>query len=319
VERKLATLTSSSLLERAETRWAKLAADEPDLIPAISMQKSLIARSIDAVAQLYATEPPLICLAPDLAAGKLRAGNPALRAETTTLPVTLLGPLVLAACDDLARGGVGDIARRVRGCLDKGRIDMGSLLAASFDRNQSAIRVKALHEGISPDVLWLAAELAVGPAAHVAQRTVFDPADREPHPSIVTALETWPHGYCPSCGSWPAFGEVTDGTRHLRCSFCGLDWQPRDAGCGYCGEVNQLTLVKTDAKSPHSAVLCTGCGAYLKWLDLPAPTPFELLPVEDLTSTALDVLAAKQGFGRPTLPELGGPERLPCETVEPPR
>jgi hypothetical protein len=314
----LPTLTPS-LLERAETRWAELGTVEPDLIPAISMQRSLIIRAIDAVAQLSVAQPPLVTLAPERVADKLHAGNPALRAEPTTLPVTLLGPLVLSACDDLASGGVGDIARRVRACLDKGRIDMGSLLAASFDRNQSAIRVKALHEGISPDVLWLAAELAVGPAAHVAQRTVFDPAGGGPHPAIATALETWPHGYCPSCGSWPAFGEATDGARHLRCSFCGLGWRPRDAGCSYCGEAGQMTTVKVDLESSHHAVLCTGCGAYLKWLDLPAPTPFELLPVEDLASTALDVLAAQQGFGRPTLPELGGPERLPCETIEPPR
>jgi len=78
-----------------------------------------------------------------------------------------------------------------------------------------------------------------------------------------------------------------------------------------------LTSLKTEPSSTHRAELCSQCGAYLKWLDLPEPTPFELLPVEDLASTPLDVLAVKKGFGRPSLPELGGPERLPCQPTDP--
>ena len=80
-----------------------------------------------------------------------------------------------------------------------------------------------------------------------------------------------------------------------------------------------LTSLQAETDSAHRAELCTGCGAYLKWLDLPEPTPFELLPVEDLASTPLDVLAAQKGFGRPSLPELGGPKRYPCQMEAPAR
>jgi hypothetical protein len=230
----------------------------------------------------------------------------------------MLRPLVLRACDDLAAGGAGDVARRVRGCLDEGRIDMGSLLIASFDRNQNAIRIKAVHEGIAPDVLWLAAELAVGPAAYVAQQTLFAPAGAGTHLAITDALAQWPHGYCPACGSWPAFGEDPDRSRQLRCSFCGVGWRLRDPGCTYCGGApSHLTALTPEPDAAPRAELCSGCGAYLKWLDLPEPTPFELLPVEDLASTPLDVLAVQKGFGRPSLPDLGGPERHPCQVEDP--
>ena len=77
--------------------------------------------------------------------------------------------------------------------------------------------------------------------------------------------------------------------------------------------------MKAEPDAAHRVELCSGCGAYLKWLDLPEPTPFELLAVEDLASTSLDILAAQRGFGRPSLPELGRPERYPCRMVEPPR
>ena len=311
----MTTRTPESLLDHAQARWAAIGASQPDLVPAVALQRSLVSRTIDVVARLTGAEPPVVSLEPEQAADKLRAGTPALRDEPVALLVAALGPLVLEACDDFAAGGAGDVARRVRACLDEGRIDMSSLLTASFDRNQTAIRVKAMHEAVAPDVLWLVAELAVGPAAYVAQRALFALAGA-PQPAVAGALQAWPHGYCPACGSWPAFGEERDRSRQLRCSFCGFGWRPRDPGCTYCGgKPGHLTLLKVDPGAAHRAELCSGCGGYLKWLDVSAPTPFELLPVEDLASTPLDVLAVHKGFGRPSLPELGGPERYPCQRV----
>ena len=316
----MTTLTSASLLERARARWAEISADQRDLVPAIALQRLLVARTIRTVDQLYSSGQPVSGLEANQITEKLRAGIPVLRGEPVVLPVAALGPLVLETCDDLGAGGAGDVARRVRHCLDEGRIDMGSLLTASFDRNQNAIRMKAVHEAVAPDVLWLAAELAVGPAAYVAQRALFAPAGARTHPAVVRALKAWPHGYCPACGSWPAFGEAPDRSRRLRCSFCGVGWRPRDPACTYCrGEPAHLTSLKVKPDSAHWAELCSGCGAYLKWLDLPQPTPFELLPVEDLASTSLDVLAVEKGFGRPSLPELGALERHPCQMVNPSR
>ncbi|HJN43738.1 MAG: hypothetical protein CL477_09965 [Acidobacteria bacterium] len=310
--------THGSLLDRAQARWAEIDLSLPDLAPAIALQKSLVGRTILAVDRLDHSGPPIVNLAPDQAADKLRAGTPVLRGERVALPVALLEPLLLDACDDLAVGGAGDVARRVRGCLDDGRINVNSLLTASFERNQSAILGKAVHEGIAPDVLWLAAELAVGPAAYVAQRGLLSPDGAESHSSVIDALEAWPHGYCPACGSWPAFGEDPDTSRQLRCSFCGGGWRPRTLGCTYCeDEPGHVTSLKTDPGLTHRATLCSGCGAYLKWLDLAGPTPFELLPIEDLASTPLDVLAVNEGFGRPSLPDLGRPERFPCQMVDP--
>ena len=308
-----------SLLDRAEARWTEIGASQADLAPAIALQRLLVTRTIHTVEKLDRADPPVVRLEPERAADKVRAGTPALRGEKVALPVAMLSPLMLGACDDLAAGGAGLVARRVRSCLDEGRIDMGSLLMASFDRNQNAIRIKAGQEGIAPDVLWLAAELAVGPAAYVAQNALFGPPGAQTHPAMAAALAEWPHGYCPACGSWPAFGENPDRSRQLRCSFCGVGWRRRHPGCTYCGSapghLSSLTAVP-DAGS--RAEPCSDCGAYLKWLDPPEPTPFELLPIEDLASTPLDVLAVQQGFGRPSLPELGGPERYPCQMEDPP-
>ena len=302
-----------ALVRRAETRWAAIAAAQPDLAPAIAVQRPMVVRTIGAVDRLR-REAPARRLTPQRIAEKLGAGEPLLRGESAGLPVALLAPLVLAACDDLAAGGAGDVARRARGCLDSGRIDMASLLAASFDRNQHAIRVKALHEGIAPDVLWLAAELAAGPAAHVAVGALLGAGTGD----ALAARDRWPHGHCPACGSWPAFAEAVGGTGRLRCSFCGLDWPARPDRCTYCRAADPApTWLTASPGAADRAAACTGCGGYLKWLEPSAATPFELLAVEDLASAAVDALAAGRGFGRPPLPDLGGPQRLPCEALEP--
>ena len=315
----MTTHTPAFLLDLAHARWSEIGASQPNLAPAIALQRLLVARTIRTVDRLGGVDP-IVTLEPEQAADKLRAGTPALRGEPVALPVAMLSPLVVEACDDLAAGGAGDVAHRVRACLDAGRIDIGSLLIASFDRDQNAIRIRAVHEGIAPDVLWLAAELAVGPAAYMVQRALIAPAGAGARTAVAGALAAWPHGFCPTCGSWPAFGEDPDRSRQLRCSFCGLGWQPRDPGCTYCGaDPGHLTSLQAGPDSAHRAEICSACGAYLKWLDLPEPTPFELLPVEDLASTPLDVLAVEKGFGRPSLPELGGPERYPCQMTEPAR
>ena len=302
-----------ALIRRAETRWAAIAAAQPDLAPAIAVQRPMVVRTIGAVDRLR-REPPALRLAPRRVAEKLGAGEPLMRGEAAALPVALLAPLVLAACDDLAAGGAGDVARRARGCLDSGRIDMASLLAASFDRDQHAIRVKALHEGIAPDVLWLAAELATGPAAHVAVGALPGAGTGD----ALAARDRWPHGHCPACGSWPAFAEADGGTGRLRCSFCGLDWPARPDRCTYCRAADPApTWLTASPGAADRAAACTACGGYLKWLEPTTATPFELLAVEDLASAAVDALAAGRGFGRPPLPDLGGPRRLPCEGLEP--
>ena len=305
-----------ALVGRAETRWADIAAARPDLVPAIAVQRPMVVRAIRLVARLR-LEPPALRLTSERIADKLEAGAPVIRGEEAALPVALLAPLVLEACDDLAAGGAGDVARRVRRCLDDGRVDMASLLAASFDRNQLAIRTKAVHEGIAPDVLWLAAELAAAPAAHVAARTLLD--DGAGEGGGAAARDRWPHGYCPACGSWPAFAEACGGTARHRCSFCGLDWPAPADRCTYCQAPDSSpTWIDAPPGATARAALCTECGGYLKWLELAAPTPFELLAVEDLATAAVDALAAGRGFGRPPLPSLGGPDRLPCPKPAPP-
>ena len=74
----------------------------------------------------------------------------------------------------------------------------------------------------------------------------------------------------------------------------------------YCGNDGETFL--TAAPNPEipgrRLQLCGECGGYAKVLDLPAPTEFPLVAIEDLASLDLDMAAIERQYGRPALPTL---------------
>ena len=292
------------LLLEAEPRWQALARDRPDLAPAVDLQRRLVTRSLELGLAIDDQAPFRLELAPSEAISRLHQKRPVLAGVPVQLDTTGLESFVLAFCDDLAQGGAGAPAERLRGTLERHEIDMGSLLAASLGRQQRAIRTKANHVGVAQDLLWLVAELGVAPIAYRLQRAVLtEAADR--NQGLAAALATWDEGCCPACGSWPALAEVISGNRHLRCSFCGAGWQPVTYRCIYCGEAGESFLTAAaDMKQVWRRLeLCRTCGGYLKSVAVEDPAPFELLPVEDLSSSDLDVGAVSRGYTRPPMRE----------------
>lgn len=303
------------LLERARERWASLASARPDLAAAIDLQRRLVGRSVALGATLDEQPPPPPALAPAEAVSRLNAKRPVLADSAVELDPDRFESFVLAFCDDFARGGAAGPAGRLRSTLERREIDLGSLLAASLLRRQHAIRSKAHHVGVAPDLLWLVAELAVAPLAHRLQSRCLTGAAAG-DPALRAALDAWDEGSCPACGSWPALSEVVDDVRSLRCSFCGAAWRPPTRRCIYCAEdgTSLLAAALTEAEQAVRRLeLCRTCGGYLKSLTVPAPTPFELLPVEDLASSDLDAGAAERGYARPPMREVETYNSDPCD------
>ena len=244
-------------------------------------------------------------------ATKLRAGTPALIGTTLDIAGEPLKPFVLGFCDDLAAGVVDSPAGRLRHRLEDGEIDIGSLVAASLGRQQEAIRTKAHHVGISPDLLWLVAELVAGPIAYRVQCEL-----RERDHETSSLVTNWSCGFCPACGSWPAFAERVSTQRSLRCSFCALAWEPPTHACIYCEEEGHaFVIVAADTDSAAQLEMCQHCGGYLKSLAVPSPTPCALLPVADLESSTLDLGAVGRGYGRPAMREFPTASSIPCPPI----
>jgi FdhE protein len=257
---------------------------------------------IDVAGALARGRVPKLSLPPKYLAAKLARGVPALAGEPIPLPVPLLTPMLLRLCDALAAGGAGEAATHIRQALEGGKLEAASLLTASLRREQAALRTGAEHRGLSPDLMWLVAELAVSPFAHALQHLLFGAAESG---ALQDALEAWPHGYCPACGSWPAVGEVAGGHRTLRCSFCSSAWELKTYACIYCGESGDpfVTAAPDAERKDRRIEVCSTCGGYLKTIDLPELSPFPLLSISDIETTDLDVAAMEHGYARPGMKE----------------
>ena len=298
-------------LDDAERRWLRLADERPDLGAAIDVQRVLVTRSVELMAETARIVRGASAAPADLLERLGRQRSPVLDLAVD-LDVDRLLPFLLGFCDDFASGGAGDPARRVRAVIERGEIEPGSLLRASLARRQEAIRQRANHVGVAPDLVWLVAELAVGPVAHRLQHEALVSVTSAP-PAVRDALRGWARGECPACGSWPALAEVRDGRRHARCSFCGADWTPRAGACVHCSESGDAFLVAAaDRAAPGRRIeFCRACGSYLKQIDLPVATAFAILPVLDLETSDLDALAAGRGYARPPMRPAAAPE-TPC-------
>ena len=288
------------VLDAAEPRWQAVSDARPDLAPAIALQRHLLAIVVEVAAALEQRKLPRLSLPPRYLSAKLGRGVPVLAGEPIPLPVPVLKPALGRLCDALAAGGAADAATHIREAIDSGTMDAGSLLTASFTRNQEAIRAGGTHRGLAPDLLWLVAELAVSPFIHLIQRQLLEGAQ---HDVLREALGGWAHGYCPACGSWPAIAEVAGGHRTLRCSFCATAWELPSYACIYCGEHGEpfVTAAPNEERKDRRLELCATCGGYLKTIDLAELSPFPLLAISDIETTDLDVAAMEHGYGRPPL------------------
>jgi FdhE protein len=310
----LTTTGTDELWQRALTKWAGLAGNFPDLAPALALQKAMLRVLIDAREQLDDSRAALPDLTPAAILGKWARGVPALRNETVPIPASLLAVLP-ALCDALAQGGAGESAAHIGNALTAGEIDGGSLLRVSLARNRKAIRTSALHHGLSPDLVWVLGELGSAPLAHYCQTRLLDA------PELKAALGGWDRGYCPCCGSWPAFIETLPGRRSaareggLRCSYCAATWELTSQRCVYCANNDDRFVVAApEMDRPGRRVeLCGACGGYTKVMAAEVLTPFPLIAIDDLATMDLDEGAMRRGYHRPDLFDLDTIDPLTSE------
>ena len=300
---RLAPTTRTRRSASAAVRWEAILRDRPELGPAIDLQRELLTTVADLVEVLERGRLPRLSLPPKYLAAKLKRGIPALAGEPIPVPVAVLKPALLSLCDALASGGAGDAARHIRAHLDETRMDAGSLLTASLNRDQASIRTAAEHSGLAPDLLWLVAELAVSPFVYALQRAILASAPEES--AVRGALDAWCHGYCAHCGSWPALAELAASHRVLRCSFCAWAWELDTYACVYCGEDGEkfVTAAPNAEHADRRLEVCGTCASYLKTLDVAQLTEFPLLAIADLETMDLDVAAMERGYHRPAAKE----------------
>jgi FdhE protein len=170
--------------------------------------------------------------------------------------------------------------------------DAVRLFAASLDQDADCVQQRASTLAVDAPVMQAVVALLAVPFLQACYRQWSH-----------RVAESWDRGYCPLCGSWPAFAEVRgiERRRYFRCR-CGSEWYARALVCAFCGlsDHHKLTSL-VPAKSEVHAVIdaCNGCGGYVKtFTRLQGCAPGAVM-VEDLASADLDMAAIEHGYVRP--------------------
>jgi FdhE protein len=176
-------------------------------------------------------------------------------------------------------------------------LEWAPLFTASLCQDSDRINEIAAVPGADAEALHAVIALLPVPFLHACNRRWA---------SSISA--SWVEGYCPVCGSLPAFAEVRgiERNRYFRCGRCGGEWHARALYCPYCAMSDHDELVSlVPEKSGSNAVgsnavidACQRCLGYVKtFTRLQGCSPSAVM-LEDLASVDLDVAAIEHGFAR---------------------
>jgi FdhE protein len=114
------------------------------------------------------------------------------------------------------------------------------------------------------------------------------------------AEAAWRRGCCPICGCSPRIARLAaeTGQRILVCSLCSTDWAFDRLRCPFC-ESDELPCLRhfaVDGDEAHRVDCCDRCRGYLKTVDERVTGHAANVPVEDLLTAHLDMLAQELGY-----------------------
>jgi len=274
-------------------RLRSVVKDNPDLMEAARVYEVILPALRDA----EITVRPISMTAAE-ASAKLERGVPLLHdvpleiddQEVCGLMMRLASALERSAGQNTAHA---DAARSIRLALDEGKLDVSSLLPDIAAGVSEGISSAAQNLGLDSGMFRTLLSDAMEPFMRQWCRQLGPLADGVP----------WDHGQCPVCGAAATMAELqgNNQAKHLRCGSCGADWTFRRLRCLYCGNEDHQTLgllYTEDHNDKMRVEVCDRCHGYLKVITAFAPTPAEMLAVEDLATLHLDYIARGRGYSR---------------------
>jgi FdhE protein len=161
------------------------------------------------------------------------------------------------------------------------------LMKAVLTSDFKAIQTTAEKFKVDPPVLTLLLRLSLRPALLETAQAVQGLLD----------LNQWTYGHCPVCGSAPKLADLSGegGKRSLHCSLCETVWTYPRLQCPFCENDNRkdLSYLRAENEEGLRVDLCSHCGHYLKTIDLrelPGPV---IVPLDDVATWHLDLIAQK--------------------------
>lgn len=172
-------------------------------------------------------------------------------------------------------------------------LDLPAVWAALAMGDWGRLEFAATSLQLDPELLRLLVHNSLKPALRVWARGLKGVVD----------LDHWQRGQCPLCGSPPLLAEIQgkEGERRLRCGACGADWNYPRLKCAFCAsqDYKSLGYISVEGEEEkYRLQTCDQCRGYLKVVVTFDPTPVDLLPVEDLATLHLDLIANEREYLR---------------------
>lgn len=290
--------------EKALTQLAQLAETQPELAELAATNAALLRVTFN---ERTLAALPQIDLDLDRAhvATKLAAGVPLLRGEALQINGRWLHNQMLALCDALLAvehsipNAAGVQAQRaalqsLKQAVQRGSLDLHALTqdVLNGDPQQVATRAAQL-------------DLDAGLTATLLRWTLLpllEPLARRLAP--LRQGQSWQQGYCPTCGAWPLLAEQRgiEQQRFLRCGLCATDWLIERILCPFCGSRtpgDMAYLYQEEHEATQRAVTCERCHCYYKSVATLVPLATAALPVTDLATLHLDLVALERAYTGP--------------------
>jgi len=161
------------------------------------------------------------------------------------------------------------------------------VMKAALTSNYEAIDASAKAFNIDSPVLALLLHLSLRPSLLIIAQAVLEHLD----------LSLWHHGHCPVCGSAPRLADLSGegGKRRLHCSLCETVWSYPRLRCPFCENDNrkELSYLRAENEEGFRVDLCGRCNNYLKTMDLREIAGPVILPLDDVATWHLDIIAEK--------------------------
>jgi len=190
-----------------------------------------------------------------------------------------------------ARSGTPQMATLERAV--EAELDSFNLFKAALCQDCDDLKQRAMALGAEPEAFQAVTALMPVPFLQACNRCW----------KLSTAAG-WLEGYCPVCGTWPAFAEVRgiERTRYFRCGRCGGEWRAHCLFCAYCGMNDHkelVSLVPENGGASRVIEACKRCLGYVKAFTTLEGSAPEKVILDDLGSVDLDMAAVEQGYKRP--------------------
>ncbi|MFO7554720.1 MAG: formate dehydrogenase accessory protein FdhE [Desulfobacterales bacterium] len=171
--------------------------------------------------------------------------------------------------------------------LEEKRNGTPVVMKAALASNFEAIEASAKVFNIDAPVLALLLRLSLRPSLLIIAQAVLDHLD----------LSLWNYGHCPVCGSAPRLADLSGegGKRRLHCSLCETAWPYPRLRCPFCENDNKkkLSYLRAESEEGLRVDLCGHCNNYLKTIDLREIAGPVILPLDDVATWHLDIVAQK--------------------------